>query len=310
MGSKFLIRFWGVRGSYPVPGENTLKIGGNTACVEVRVDEHLIIIDAGTGIINLGESLIKEQKITNKPIIATVLLSHNHHDHTQGFPFFKPAYIGSSKLFIFGPRTAHSDLEDVLSKVMVAPYFPATLSEMKSLKNIRNISEPEVILLLKNGNEPKVRHVFREKKIMSENPVVITSIKSYSHPKEGVNIYKIKFMDKTIVYATDTEGYVGGDSRLIAFAKGADVLIHDAQYLTSEYTSIFSSDGFSHSKQGFGHSTYEMATEVAKMAGVKNLILFHHNPEYNDSTIRKIEKSARKIFKSTSAAYEGMIIEV
>lgn len=308
--NKFFLKFWGVRGSYPVSGKNKLKIGGNTPCVEVRVDELVIIIDAGTGIINLGNSLIEEQKITNKPIIATILLSHHHYDHIQGFPFFKPAYIGSTKLFIFGPKSPHSELEEIFSRMIAIPYLPFTFSEMKSLKNVRSISETEVIILTKDSIEPRVRHVFREEKIASENPVIITSLRNYSHPREGVNIYKIKFMDKTVVYATDIEGYVGGDSRLINFAKYADVLIHDAQYSPADYTTVFSTEGFPYSKQGFGHSTYEMAAEVAEMAEVKTLFLFHHNPEYDDSTITKLERQAKKIFKSTFAAYEGMTVEI
>lgn len=301
---KFTVEFYGVRGTYAVPGKKTLHYGGNTPCVAVKIDDHLIIIDAGTGIINLGNELIAQQKKEKKPIRAIVLLSHTHQDHIAGFPFFKPAYVGSSVIYLYGPKTSYQDLKDVLRNAMLSPYFPVDLDEMKSFKAIRNIAEAEVIIWSDALKEPKIRHVFRHPKIETQQPVIVSLFKSYSHPKDGVNVYKVRYGDKFIVYATDVEGYVGGDRRLINFTKGADVLIHDATYLNDEYLSDYATT------QGWGHSTPDMAVEVAKLAGVKKLVLFHHNPDFDDEKIDAIQKEVKKKFPNSLYAYEGLKIEV
>ena len=137
----FSVTFWGVRGGYPKPGPTTNQFGGNTTCLEVRAGHHLIIIDAGTGIIGLGEKLMAQHQADGKPIVATILFTHTHHDHTQGFPFFVPSRLGSSVLHIFGPKVLHQDLEAVLARAMLPPVFPVTLDELRSLRVIRNISE-------------------------------------------------------------------------------------------------------------------------------------------------------------------------
>ncbi|NJL35282.1 MAG: MBL fold metallo-hydrolase, partial [Chloroflexaceae bacterium] len=122
MGEQFIVRFWGTRGSYPVPGPHTLRYGGNTTCVELQIGQHTLIIDAGTGIINLGYDLLRRSKENGGiPISATILLTHMHHDHTQGFPFFLPAYQGTSTLHILGPRTFDEELEDTLNHAVLPP---------------------------------------------------------------------------------------------------------------------------------------------------------------------------------------------
>ena len=120
------VTFWGVRGSYPVPGPRTVRMGGNTACVEIQAGPHTIILDAGTGIINLGADLVRRARSNGgHPITATILFSHMHNDHTQGFPFFDPAYVGASTLHILGPKVFESDLEETLSHAMLPPSFPS-----------------------------------------------------------------------------------------------------------------------------------------------------------------------------------------
>lgn len=152
---KFTLKFWGVRGSYPVPGTETVKIGGNTSCVEISLNNELIIIDAGTGIIKLGDAILKKSLETKKPIVATILFSHMHHDHNQGFPFFKPAYIGSSTLYLFGPKFFQEDIEVVLARAMLPPFFPVELSELNSAKIIRSIRDSELIIISPDS-PPKV----------------------------------------------------------------------------------------------------------------------------------------------------------
>ncbi|MDY7041089.1 MAG: MBL fold metallo-hydrolase [Chloroflexota bacterium] len=300
---KFLVRFRGVRGSYPVPGLSTVKVGGNTSCVEVRAGGHLIILDAGTGIISLGRDLGRQCAIDKKPVVATILFSHTHHDHTQGFPFFEPAYFGSSTLYMFGPKNFYEDIEEALTRAMLAPTFPVALDELKSLRVISNVDETEMIVL-DQGAEPQIVNIYREEVNASPQAVCISSMRSFFHPKGGVTIYSIEWAGKKLVYASDTEGYVGGDTRLIRFSKEADLLIHDAQYTAEEYLT----GGVP--KQGWGHSTPEMATAVAREARVKRLALYHHDPLHDDQMLSAIEREARLVFPNTMLAYEGLTIEL
>ncbi|UCC64979.1 MAG: MBL fold metallo-hydrolase, partial [Anaerolineae bacterium] len=213
MSEKFLIRFWGVRGSYPVPGPLTLNVGGNTSCVEVRADGHLIVLDAGTGIINLGQALAQEYEASDELLVATVLFSHTHHDHTQGFPFFKPAHWGQSVLYMFGPRTFYEDIEEALRRSMLAPASPVALDELKSLKIISNVEETEAIVL-ERGHDPRLFNPYRYQVNPSQDAVQITTLRSFAHPKDGLHVYRIEWRGKSLVYDTDTESYVGGDVRL------------------------------------------------------------------------------------------------
>jgi len=300
MADEFRVRFWGVRGSYPVPGPRTVRYGGNTTCVEVRADGHLIIIDAGTGIIDLGYELLRQHLATGDPIVATVLFSHTHHDHTQGFPFFRPAYLGSSTLYMFGPKMFREDLSEALSRAMLPPSFPVELEELNSLRIIRNIEESEVIILRKNIPEPVVRNIYRQDHSANPDQVEIRLYKGFAHPKDGIFIYKISWQGHSMVFATDTEGYVGDDARLVDFAHGADLLIHDAQYTQEEYTTG------PRPKQGYGHSTPQMAAQIARLAGVKQLALFHHDPQHDDEQIAAMERDTQRIFPNTIAAYEGL----
>jgi phosphoribosyl 1,2-cyclic phosphodiesterase len=301
MAEKFWVRFWGVRGSYPVPGALTASVGGNTSCVEVRADDHLIILDAGTGIINLGHELEKQYEDSDELLIATILFSHTHHDHTQGFPFFRIAYSPRTILYMFGPRMFYGDLEEALRRSMLAPAFPVALEELRSLKIISNVEESETIVL-EREHEPRLRNLYREQVALPEDAVSITVLRSYAHPKEGVHIYRIEWRGKSLVYATDTESYAGGDTRLIRFAQGADLLIHDAQYTHQEYTAG------KVPKQGWGHSTPEMAAAIAQMAAVRQLVLFHHDPTHNDEVLAEIEANARAVFPNSILAREGLTL--
>src|SRR5689334_15412698 len=152
MPDDMIIRFWGVRGSYPVPGPRTVRYGGNTACVEVQAGVHTIILDAGTGIINLGTELLRRSRAdSNRPVVATIFFSHMHNDHTMGFPFFDPAYHGASTLHIFGPKVFQSDLEETLSHAMLPPSFPVGLDELPSRKILSNMNETDIVLM---GSSP------------------------------------------------------------------------------------------------------------------------------------------------------------
>lgn len=303
--------FWGVRGSYPVPGPSTVRVGGNTACVEIDALGHRIVIDAGTGIIGLGQKILREYfkrmgEGDASQNIITLLLSHTHHDHTQGFPYFTPAYLGHSVIYTFGPRSFHEDIHETMTKAMLAPYHPVDLEELSSLRTFHHIGESEIVFFAKDSKrdaQPRIMNRFRQKEHQFEIGVVIRNIKSYAHPKTGVYIYRIEAGGRSIVYATDTEGYIGGDQRIVQFAKGADLLIHDAQYSDEEYVDL------NMPKQGWGHSTYRMAAEVAAAAGVGQLVLFHHDPVHDDATMEKIEADARKLFPNTCIAREGYSVD-
>jgi phosphoribosyl 1,2-cyclic phosphodiesterase len=300
MGSNnLLVRFWGVRGSHPVPGQSTLRYGGNTSCIEVRAKNHIIILDAGTGIVNLGARLLKEINGSESPFHITLLFSHTHYDHILGLPFFAPAYHPNCVLNLYGQKSISENLDQVIATTLHPQYNPVELEEMAAQININNINENQILVLAGNLKTPSI-HPKNGNHKNSGNGVVIRMMRSYAHPKVGVLAFRIELNGKSVVYATDTEGYVGNDMRLIEFAKNTDLLIHDAQYDLEEYLD----PGFP--RQGFGHSTYEMAAEVAKAAGVKNLVLFHHDPSHGDEKVADMEAKTRQLFTSSMAASEGL----
>lgn len=303
MSESMLVTFWGVRGSYPSPGPQTARIGGNTACVEIRAGKHRIILDAGTGIIRLGSTLVAQHQADKMPITATLLFTHTHHDHTQGFPFFKPLYFQTTTLYVFGPKTLEQDLHEVLSRAMLPPVFPIMLDALPCVRVVRNLNEGETVVLSADHTEPQVIAGRLPAALNAPENVLIHSLRSYAHP-QGVHIYRIEYQGKAIVYATDTEGYVGGDQRLIRLAREATLLIHDAQYTEAEYSNP------QMPKQGWGHSTWQMAVHVAQAARVKELALFHHDPDHSDEMLERLERDARAVFPATHLAREGMVMEV
>jgi phosphoribosyl 1,2-cyclic phosphodiesterase len=297
MSNELKVKFWGVRGSYPTPGAGTIKYGGNTSTVEVRAGERTIILDAGTGIIPLGRELARSKRAGE----ILLLFSHLHHDHTQGFPFFVPAYMPNARLHIFGPGGTPETLSAVLERNQSTETFPLGLREMASTKNIQSVRESQVIV----WDEAGIR-LAESASGLSDDAVVIRIHKSYAHPG-GVYIYRISWHGKSVVYATDTEGYVGTDRKLVQFAKNADVLIHDAQYLEEHYRGQLV--GFP-STQGFGHSTVTMACEVAAASEAGRLVLFHHDPAYTDEIVTGMEATAKSLFADSVAAYEGLEINL
>jgi ribonuclease BN (tRNA processing enzyme) len=222
-----------------------------------------------------------------------------HHDHTQGFPFFVPAYMPFAKLHIYGPDGTSESMRNVLERNQSSETFPVGLRDMSSTKDIQAVCESQVIVWDDDG----VR-VAESGPGLSDETVVIRMHKSYAHPG-CVFVYRITWRGKSVVYATDTEGYVGTDRKLVQFAKDADVLIHDAQYLEEHYRGQF--EGLP-STQGYGHSTVTMACEVARTSEAGQLILFHHDPAYSDNMLAAMERTAKSLFADSVAAYEGLEI--
>lgn len=308
---EFKIKFRGVRGSYPVCSSDQIKYGGNTSCIEVLVNGRLVIIDGGTGIINLGSDLVKDYIASGtnyenrKPIEVVLLFSHSHLDHIQGFPFFKPAYIKSTNIYMYGFRPRNKDFEQILAETIFDPIFPIELKEMSAKITINNIQETHAIIIYPDKSEPEMIRLNDESEIdIPEDAILIKCAKSYAHPKDGVLMFRITCNGKSMVYATDKESYIGGDSKFATFARNTDLLIHDAQYTTEDYVSLIIP------KQGYGHSTPDMAIEAAKLSNAKQLALFHLDPDYNDNFLEKIENRAKGLFHNLVMAYEGMEIDL
>jgi phosphoribosyl 1,2-cyclic phosphodiesterase len=290
------VKFWGVRGSVPSPGKDTVEIGGNTACVEVRTDDGILIIfDAGTGIRQLGLSLLKESFSTGGKI-GHLFFSHTHWDHIQGFPFFAPAFIGAkddlkrtmkdqtNAFHLYGAKKVFERLENTLKGQMEYQYFPIELDSMGAVIHFHEIQEAP-LRLGKNIITPKL----------------------LNHPN-GVLSFRVEneTRDKVVVYATDTEHYQDGelDVNVLKIAEQADIFIYDAMYTPEEYEG--NPDNHQGAKIGWGHSTWLEGTRLAKAAKVKQLVLFHHDPDHTDAFLRDVEKQAQTHFPNTILAVEGL----
>jgi phosphoribosyl 1,2-cyclic phosphodiesterase len=301
MTDQIAVKFWGVRGSYPVAGPSALHFGGNTPCVEVRVGGHTLIFDTGTGVIALGRELARRSKQSGIPLSATVFFSHLHSDHTQGLPFFAPLRDPSCRLHMFSPAFLGEDAETALSTIMAPPAFPISWTEMPASKTMRTIHEDDTLLLGKSADDVVLINA-SDPPVYSADVGQVRSMYSAAHPG-GVFFFRIDWHGLSVVYASDTEGGSQVDRRLARFARNADVLIHDAQYTDEHYSGRL--EGMP-STRGWGHSTPEMACAVAQAANARQLILFHHEPTYDDDTLAAIEREARTQFGSTRVAYEGL----
>jgi phosphoribosyl 1,2-cyclic phosphodiesterase len=288
-----------VRGSYAVSHRGALKYGGNTSCVEVVAGKHQMIFDAGTGIIGLGKQLLKNNQ---GPLRLNLFLSHTHHDHLSGFYFFDPLFDRRNRINIFGPGSGKRSLAETLRMAMEPALFPIGLDALDARKSIWSLVGGESIELRDNQQTPRIIKIVSLSDNNKPHPVILTH-NSPAHPN-GVILYRVFFQHKSVVYATDLEETPGGYPDVIEFARDADILIHDAQYLETEYASA------ANPRKGWGHSTVESATEVAKKAGIKRLVLFHHEPTHDDRCIDQILKLARRRFPATTVAAEGMIISL
>jgi phosphoribosyl 1,2-cyclic phosphodiesterase len=300
------IRFWGVRGSYPVPGNAVTRYGGNTACVEIEAGGRTIILDAGTGIIPLGRELTRRAREQGRKVSGVLLFSHLHHDHTQGFPFFLPAFIPGTTLEVYGPDFLGSSPQIALEQVMQPPYFPLRLADLAGTLTFNVLRETDVLRLDGPSQEGGAQVCGPDGTPDDSRSVRVRVLRSYAHPG-GVYHYRVDWLGHSFVYATDTEGYVNGDRRLVNFARGAELLIHDAQYTDEHYLGL--APGLSLT-QGYGHSTVSMACQVALSAGVKQLALFHHAPEYDDEQMDRVAAQAKAAFPGAVVAHEGLEIRL
>lgn len=299
---RFLVRFWGVRGSYPTPGPHTLRHGGNTSCVEVQVGAHTLIFDAGSGIIRLGDEIMKRVNGSSKLDLA-LFITHGHGDHLIGFPFFAPLFDPRTNIHLFGPQLAGQDVEELVTLLMSPPYFPVDVRKLPSQRTFHTVKDDQTICWYPGMLEPlSSEAAYRQDGLAQREAEVRVIAKfTHSHPLDGSIIYRIEYGNRRVVYATDVEWSNGCDSDFLDFVEGADLLIHDAQYTSDDYQEV---------KHGFGHSTIEMAVEVANAAKVRELILFHHEPTYDDNQLDAMEAQARAHFGRTRSAHEGLEIDL
>ncbi len=294
------LKIYGVRGSYPPTNSQHSKIGINTTCLRLDIGKHLIVFDAGTGIINLGHDLVAQWKNKeNQQDIFKIHLffTHAHIDHIMGFPYFNLIYFPQAEFHIISPPFLNHSIQDVLESLMSPVIFPVTFAELPARFHFHGMGENRQVFFYEN--EFRIFHV-SEEHIPSGWLGKISCLRNYTHPKGGTYIYKIQSPEgKSLVFATDIEGFVNGDKRLARFAHKAQVLIHDAQYSWPEYEMF----------QGFGHSTYEMACEVARQAEVEKLVLFHHDPKHSDAELLELEEKSRELFPESYLATESMEFE-
>jgi hypothetical protein len=296
------IRFWGVRGSYPTPGQHTLRHGGNTACVEICVGERRerrLIFDAGSGIIGLGSTLM-QQADEVAPLRLALFFTHAHGDHLIGFPFFSPLFDARTHIHLFGPQLAGRSIEELVVPFMSPPYFPVDLRQLPSHKMYHTIGDAQCVRWLPGAEMPTISAVDENLPAARPGEVRVYADFTHSHPLNGALVYRVEYGGRSVVYATDVEWRQGCEPSFLDFVAGADVLIHDAQYTLHDYQE----------RQGFGHSSLRMATEVANSTGVKELILFHHEPAYDDEQLDRMEAEARTYFAHTRSACEGMEIDL
>ncbi|MBN1640560.1 MAG: MBL fold metallo-hydrolase [Anaerolineae bacterium] len=300
--SDFTAKFWGARGGYPVPGPGTLEFGGNTTCLEVRAGPHLIVLDAGTGIIGLGRALVERRARLGEPVVGNLLFTHGHHDHTQGLPFFAPFHHADTAFCVYGPPMFGEGLEETIRGLVLSTILPVSHRVMRGIRTIRELMGGQILILTEPGAPAEISDVDAAPSLDLPDAVAIAVHHSANHPKGGSLCYRIAYRGRRLAFATDTEGYVGGDVLLARFVSGVDVLIHDAEYTTDEYT------GPPARRQGWGHSTWEMAVQVAQRAGVGRLVLTHHNARHDDGFLRQLEREAQAAFPSALLAREGMTI--
>lgn len=270
------VRFWGVRGSLPTPGRKTVRYGGNTSCVEVRLGERRVILDAGSGLVEFVAATATEGGLVN----TDLLLSHTHFDHICGLPFYAPLFRPKNEVRIWSGRLdAGMSAEMVLRSSMSPPLMP----DMAALVRAQvRYHEFEVGSALDLGGGVTVRTAMLQ------------------HPGGCVG-YRIEWAGRTMVYATDTaHGDPATDAALRALCQGAGLLIYDAMLTDEEFPS----------RVAWGHSTWRAGVRLADTSGVRQLVLFHHAPFRDDRAVTALAAEAASVRSDTIAAREGLELTV
>jgi ribonuclease BN (tRNA processing enzyme) len=278
------INFYGVRGSHPAADAKMAGYGGNTSCVElVKANRNgvlvPVIVDAGSGLIKLGYSMARRLAAGEYSKAFSMLFTHLHPDHTEGFTFFAPIFLPFAEIYILGMEAARKSTGTVLKNKMIPAVYPIEYKDLKSRRVDRVLADGQRFFISQNGVP-----VPEDTDPLFEISVLQAFVPS--HPQMGAMYYRIRDMEdnSTVACVWDIESRSGGDVRVIKFIQGADVLIHDTQYTEEEY------EDAAIPVQGFGHSTYAMALENAEKAGVKYLFPFHYNPRHSDETLDIVHK--------------------
>jgi phosphoribosyl 1,2-cyclic phosphodiesterase len=276
------LKFYGTRGSIPVCDAGFQRFGGNTTCLQITFTDmnRIVVIDAGTGLRNLGQDL---RAIGHKQEQIVIAFTHFHWDHIQGFPFFAPAYDPKQRitLLTLGRDQTVTNLREIFEVQMQAEYFPVQLDRMGATFEFLQIA---------NASSHFATY--------SEVPTIVTA-QRHNHPG-GAYSFRIERNGKVLVICTDVEHGEDIDLRLVELARGADLLVHDAQYTAEELQN----------RRGWGHSSFDQAMQVAEMAGVKRLALTHHDPDHDDDFLERIEKLCQERFANTVLARERMEISI
>ncbi len=302
------MRFWGVRGSLPVPGPSTVKVGGNTACIEVTYGDHRIILDAGTGIKHLGDYLVKET-LKDGPIRTHVFLTHTHWDHIMGFPFFTPIFIPGTEICVYSPVSYEDEgLESIIGHQLSYRHFPIRQVELSASLSYRELREE--ILDLDGGltirtkflNHPVLCLGYR---LEHEGRVICTV---YDHEPYR-NVFPTDPSDPSYDEEAAREGEAAAveeNQKVMAFFEGADAVVYDSQYTQKEYIE---------SKVGWGHSSFETAINNAHKGRVGNLFFFHHDPARTDQQLEELVSAYKKTIQGKTkmkidVAREGVELEL
>jgi phosphoribosyl 1,2-cyclic phosphodiesterase/ActR/RegA family two-component response regulator len=286
------LKFWGVRGSIATPGAETVNYGGNTSCVEVRVGDEIVILDAGTGIRKLGLSLMEEFK--GRPINLNVLITHTHWDHIQGFPFFPPAYDPHNEVTIYGFEGARQGLQNTLSSQMENPYFPISMQQMPGHIAIRELKEMSFqlgVIGVKAHfmNHPGICAGYRLS-TPGGSITYLPDVELFQHVR--THWKDVPAADRPQKLDTVPEE----DHTALEFIRDSDVLILDSQYDAAEYEQ----------RIGWGHSCFEDSVTFAIQGGVRRLFMFHHDPDHSDEKISRMVAQAREMARR---AHSPIIIE-
>jgi phosphoribosyl 1,2-cyclic phosphodiesterase len=270
-----LVRFWGVRGTLPCPGLRTVRYGGNTACVEVLCGDQRLIFDAGTGLRDLGKSLMAN----GEPIASHLFFSHTHFDHVIGLPFFRPAYDPKNRVELWSGHLAVQGrrLQEVLETLMAPPFFPVPLDIMRACLAFHDF-EAGTALCLAEGIEVRTAPL--------------------NHPG-GATGYRVECCGRSVCYVTDTEHPEHGrDASILGLIEGADLVIYDATYTDEEYERF----------RGWGHSTWQEGVRLCEAAGAARLVAFHHDPDHDDDAMDRIAEALDRQRPGSLVAREGLEI--